>query len=150
MMARIESADWPTQPKAHLMMMYLKETFNEKIEEQDTVKRQASIHWMWQNEADKEHADEKLVQSNMPGKLFEPYCTDHEKEDHEDEEKETDLKDDDSVIFVQLYGVIDESSLWKFDGHYAEEEKENIQDVEDEREMIGEESENSSMPMIPS
>jgi hypothetical protein len=38
------STNWPTQPKAHPMMTYLKETFNYKTEEQDTVEKAASIH----------------------------------------------------------------------------------------------------------
>jgi hypothetical protein len=37
MVGGIASPDWPTQPKAHLMMTYLKEMYNVKIEEQDPV-----------------------------------------------------------------------------------------------------------------
>jgi hypothetical protein len=136
MMAGISSADWPTQPKAHLMMMYLKETFNVKIEKHDPVDTGTNDHMTWQNEGNIESVESKLLNG-----IFDTYRNDVKIEEYE-EEKEPELEDDGDFFVLKLEGTIEELKMEKFNERYAKEEKENIQDVEDETEMNGEESKN--------
>jgi hypothetical protein len=111
-------------------MTYLKETFNVKIDKQDPVETGTYDHMIWY----------ELEYEEEPELMFDTYHHDVKIEEFEDE-KEPELADYDSVFSWKLEGIIEELKMGKFDERYTKEEKEHIQDVEDEREMIREESE---------
>jgi hypothetical protein len=71
--------------------------------------------------------------------IFDTYCNDVNIEEYQ-EEKEPELEDDNDFFVLKLEGMIEELKMEKLDENYAKEEKENIQDVEEERELIEKES----------
>jgi hypothetical protein len=107
LVAGTAGTNWPTQPKAHLMMTYLKETFNY------TVEKAASIHVQYE--------EEELVERNLLNGIFDTYCDDAQIDDYEDE-KGPELEENDCVFFAKLDGMIEELRTWKFDPNYGEEE----------------------------
>jgi hypothetical protein len=107
LLAGTASVNWPTHPKAHLMMAYLKERFNY------TGEKAANIHVQYE--------EEELVESNLLNGNFDTYHDDAQIEDYEDE-KGSELEEYDCAFFAKLDGMIEELRMCKFDPDYSEEE----------------------------
>jgi hypothetical protein len=90
---RPASTNWPTHPKAHLMMTYLKETFN---------------------------YEEELVESNLLNGSFDTYWDDAQIDNYEDK-KGPELEENDCAFFAKLDVMIEELRNWKFDPNYSKE-----------------------------